>query len=81
MLMMSGVYEEDSNVTQLGNFKLENYSLLRKKVKTQTDKSGLKSGGHIRPGPDLTGFDPGRIPAGARAGYDIRCNPREYIRE
>jgi len=23
MLMMSGVYEQDSNVTQLGNFKLE----------------------------------------------------------
>ena len=47
MLMMSGVYEQDSNVTQLGNF--ENYSLLRRKVKTQTDKSG----GYIRPGPDL----------------------------
>ena len=23
MLMMTGVYEQDSNVTQLGNFKLE----------------------------------------------------------
>ena len=40
------------------------------------DKSGLKSGGHIRPGPDLAGFEKnGRIPAGAGAGYDIRCNP------
>ena len=39
-------------------------------------KSGLKSGGHIRPGPDLAGFEKnGRIPAGAGAGYDIRCNP------
>ena len=34
------------------------------------DKSGLKSGGHIRPGPDLKN---GQIPAGA--WYDIRCNP------
>ena len=35
------------------------------------DKSGHKSGGHIRSGPDLKN---GRIPAGAGAGYGIRCN-------
>ena len=39
------------------------------------DKSGLKSGGHIRPGPDLK---KGRIPAGA--GYDIWCNPNMNTR-
>ena len=38
------------------------------------DKSGHKSGGHIRSGPDLK--KNGRIPAGAGAGagYGIRCN-------
>jgi len=36
MLMMSGVYEQDSNVTQLGNFKLETIHYSGKKVKTQT---------------------------------------------
>ena len=75
MLMMSGVYEQDSNVTQLGNFKL--FTTQEKKWKHKLsiwfDKSGLKSGGHIRPGPDLKN---GRIPAGA--GYDIRCNPKIF---
>ena len=28
------------------------------------DKSGLKSGGHIRPGPDLTGFEKKRPDSG-----------------
>ena len=35
-----------------------------------------KSSCHIRLGPDLKN---GQIPAGAGGGYDIRCNPRNYI--
>ena len=31
MLMMSGVYEQDSNVTQVGNFKLETIHYQKKK--------------------------------------------------
>ena len=34
MLMMSGVYEQDSNVTQLGNFKLETIHSSRKSENT-----------------------------------------------
>jgi len=41
------------------------------------DKSGLKSGSHIRPGPDLK--KNGRIPARAGAGYDIWCNPNKHL--
>ena len=41
---------------------------------SKCDKSGLKSGGHIRPGPDLK-----KRPDSGRAGYDIRCNPRKYL--
>ena len=59
MLMMSGVYEQDSNVTQLGNLKLETIHYQKNKGESSDvwifkfDKSGLKSGSHIRPGPDL----------------------------
>lgn len=32
------------------------------------DKSGLKSGGHIRPGPDLAGFEKKRPDSGRDRG-------------
>jgi len=38
MLMMSGVYEQDSNVTQLGNFKLETIHYSGKKWKHKLSK-------------------------------------------
>ena len=34
VLMMSGVYEQDSNVTQLGNFKLETIHCQKNKTKS-----------------------------------------------
>jgi len=34
MLMMSGVYEQDSNVTRLGNFKLETINCQKNKTKS-----------------------------------------------
>ena len=34
ILMMSGVYEQDSNVTQLGNFKLETIQYQKNKLES-----------------------------------------------